>query len=38
MGKLTARKHNGLQGKKALFIAILKRITRSKRQVILSSF
>ena len=38
MGKLTARKHNGLQGEKALFIAILKRITRSKRHVILSSF
>ena len=38
IGKLTARKHNGLQGKKALFIGILKRIIRSKGHVILSSF
>ena len=38
IGKLTARKHNGSQGKKASFIGILKRITHSKGHVILSSF
>ena len=37
IGKLTAGKHNGLQRKKALFIGILKRITRSIGHVILSS-
>ena len=38
MGKLTARKHNGLQGKNALSTVILKKITHSKGHFIFSSF
>ena len=38
MGKLTACKHNGLQGKNALSIVILKKITHSKGHFIFSSF
>ena len=38
IGKLTARKHNSLQGKNALFTVIPKKKTHSKGHVILSSF